>query len=107
MCMHYKTNVLMHTMGDDFTYIFALKEFKQIDKIINYINSNGQSNIKFKYSTPEDYIEELAAASENVEYPLKTDDFFPYADKPNAYWSGYFTSRPALKGYIRELGRYI
>jgi len=23
--------------------------------------------------------------------------FFPYANDPNSFWTGYFTSRPALK----------
>lgn len=32
---------------------------------------------------------------------LKTDDFFPYADDAHDYWTGYFTSRPALKRYER------
>lgn len=32
---------------------------------------------------------------------LKTDDFFPYADDPHDFWTGYFTSRPALKRYER------
>lgn len=27
---------------------------------------------------------------------------FPYADQPNDYWTGYFTSRPAAKGQVRE-----
>lgn len=31
---------------------------------------------------------------------------FRYADHPNAYWTGYFTSRPALKGYIRAMSAY-
>ena len=29
-----------------------------------------------------------------------------YADRINAYWTGYFTSRPALKGYVRLLSGY-
>lgn len=29
-----------------------------------------------------------------------------YADRANAYWTGYFTSRPTLKGYIRMLSGY-
>lgn len=29
-----------------------------------------------------------------------------YADGENAYWTGFFTSRPALKGYIRMLSGY-
>ncbi|XP_016422265.1 lysosomal alpha-mannosidase-like [Sinocyclocheilus rhinocerous] len=34
-------------------------------------------------------------------WPLKTDDFFPYADDAHDFWTGYFTSRPALKLYER------
>lgn len=29
-----------------------------------------------------------------------------YADRINAYWTGYFTSRPAIKGYVRVLSGY-
>ena len=29
-----------------------------------------------------------------------------YADGGDSYWTGYFTSRPALKGYIRSLSGY-
>lgn len=32
---------------------------------------------------------------------LKTDDFFPYADNEHDFWTGYYTSRPALKHYER------
>lgn len=33
--------------------------------------------------------------------PLKTDDFFPYSDGPHQFWTGFFSSRPAFKGYER------
>lgn len=29
----------------------------------------------------------------------------PYADKPNAYWTGYFTSRVGFKLLIKQYGR--
>jgi hypothetical protein len=29
-----------------------------------------------------------------------------YADNQNAYWTGYFTSRPALKQYVRMMSGY-
>ncbi|XLS96186.1 hypothetical protein HN51_038921, partial [Arachis hypogaea] len=31
---------------------------------------------------------------------------FRYTDKSNAYWTAYFTSRIALKGYVRVMSGY-
>ncbi|XP_058107978.1 alpha-mannosidase-like isoform X3 [Magnolia sinica] len=56
------------------------------------------------YSTPSIYTNAKNAANES--WPLKTDDYFPYADSANAYWTGFFTSRPALKRYTRMLSGY-
>ena len=57
------------------------------------------------YSTPTRYLDALHSAG--LTWELKTDDFFPYADCPWCYWTGYFTSRVALKGYIRSLNGYL
>lgn len=38
------------------------------------------------YSTPSRYLDALHKA--NKTWPLKTDDFFPYADHPYSYWTG-------------------
>ena len=74
---------------------------------MNYINKHRD---KYKaqvfYSTPSLYINTINQL-ENVTYPTKYDDFFPYADRNDAYWVGYFTSRVALKNYVKWLGRYI
>jgi lysosomal alpha-mannosidase len=51
------------------------------------------------YSTPACYIYALNKA--NRTWVPKTDDFFPYANDPHSFWTGYFTSRPALKRYER------
>ena len=32
---------------------------------------------------------------------MTTGDFFPYSDGAHQFWTGYFTSRPALKSMIR------
>ncbi|KAG5523153.1 hypothetical protein RHGRI_035091 [Rhododendron griersonianum] len=56
------------------------------------------------YSTPTIYTD--AKYAEHQSWPLKTDDYFPYADRKNAYWTGYFTSRPGLKGYVRVMSGY-
>lgn len=38
---------------------------------------------------------------------VKRDDFFPYADGAHKFWTGYFTSRPALKGYERLSYKFL
>ncbi|KAM1788524.1 hypothetical protein ACFX11_038807 [Malus domestica] len=97
-----RTNHIMWTMGTDFKYQYANTWFRQMDKFIHYVNQDGRVNAL--YSTPSIYTDAKYAANES--WPIKTDDFFPYADVVNAYWTGYFTSRPALKGYVRTLGGY-
>ncbi|CAI9276447.1 unnamed protein product [Lactuca saligna] len=97
-----RTNHIMWTMGDDFQYQYAESWFKQMDKLIHYVNKDGRVNAL--YSTPSIYTD--AKLASNVSWPIKTHDYFPYADGGDSYWTGYFTSRPALKGYIRSLSGY-
>ncbi|KAG5526950.1 hypothetical protein RHGRI_028029 [Rhododendron griersonianum] len=97
-----RTNHIMWLMGTDFRYQYANSWFRQIDKFIHYVNLDGRVNAL--YSTPSIYTDSKHAAKEL--WPLKTGDFFPYADRENAYWTGYFTSRPAFKGYVRMMSGY-
>ncbi|KAK7309369.1 hypothetical protein RJT34_06033 [Clitoria ternatea] len=97
-----RTNHIMWTMGDDFQYQYAESWFKQMDKLIHHVNKDGRVNAL--YSTPSIYTDAKNAA--NQTWPLKIDDYFPYADEANAYWTGYFTSRPAFKRYVRILSGY-
>ncbi|GMQ09535.1 hypothetical protein CsSME_00052871 [Camellia sinensis var. sinensis] len=89
-------------MGTDFKYQYAQTWFRNLDKLIHYVNQDGRVNAL--YSTPSIYTD--AKYRENESWPLKTDDFFPYADRVNAYWTGYFTSRPSLKRYVRVMSGY-
>ncbi|XP_075403812.1 lysosomal alpha-mannosidase [Tenrec ecaudatus] len=98
---HYRTNHTIMTMGSDFQYENANTWFKNLDKLIQMVNSqqaNG-SRVNVLYSTPACYLQELNKA--NLNWSVKQDDFFPYADGPHKFWTGYFTSRPALKRYER------
>ncbi|XP_078151980.1 alpha-mannosidase-like isoform X2 [Carex rostrata] len=97
-----RTNHIMWTMGQDFKYKYAESWFKNMDKLIHYVNKDGRVNAF--YSTPSIYIDLLNSLEDS--WPLKYDDYFPYADKPNTYWTGYFTSRPAFKRYVRDLSGY-
>ena len=99
---------VMFTMGCDFNYLNAEPVFANMDKIIAAVNADGR--VRARYSTPAEYVAEKRAetASGAVEWPLTNGtDLFPYRDVPNAVWSGYFTSRPALKGYMRSLSSYL
>ena len=97
----YATSNLIMTMGEDFNYGNANMWFKNMDKLRNYFNENvDKFGIHIHYSTPSCYLKSIHET--NRTWSLKTDDFMPYASDPHAYWSGYFTSRPALKGMIRS-----
>lgn len=54
-------------------------------RLIHYVNLDGRVNVL--YSTPAQYVEAKASYG-NVSLPVKTDDFFPYADCPHCYWTG-------------------
>ena len=98
----HKTNNLIMTMGGDFAYSNALMQFKNIDKLIKYVNqrqSNG-SNINVFYSTTACYLYSLNQVK--TSWSVKTDDFFPYSTRGHTFWTGYFSSRPALKFQVKQ-----
>lgn len=92
-------NDVLVSWGCDFMYQNAHLMFKNIEKLMTYINSNSTYNVTLFYSTPSIYAEAIFA--EHTVLPMKYGDFMPYADGPHSYWSGYFTSRATLKGFVR------
>ena len=94
---------LMWTMGSDFQYSAAHTYFTNLDKLIKAVNADGR--VKAQYSTPSIYVE--AKHAEGLTFTQKTDDIFPYSDGPDAYWTGYFTSRAALKRYVRVQSAFL
>lgn len=71
----------------------------------NYSQAYQNGSVNVFYSTPSRYLDAVHQA--NLTWSVKTDDFFPYADCPWCYWTGYFTSRAALKGYVRYLNTHL
>jgi alpha-mannosidase len=67
------------------------------------VNADGRVNVF--YSTPVEYT--AAKFKENITWPVKTDDFMPLANDEHSYWTGFYTSRPALKRYERQLAGYL
>uniref|UniRef100_A0A1W7RA88 Alpha-mannosidase n=1 Tax=Hadrurus spadix TaxID=141984 RepID=A0A1W7RA88_9SCOR len=103
----YRTNNIIMTMGNDFNYQNADTWFKNLDKLMTYINKQlkNESKINVIYSTPSCYLKSVNAL--NYTWGSKSDDFFPYASDPHAYWTGYFTSRPSVKGYFRQANNVL
>lgn len=97
----FQTNHIMLTMGSDFQYENANAWYKNLDKLMKYVNAKESStNIYTLYSTPSCYTYNLNKA--NKTWTTKEQDFFPYADSPHSDWTGYFVSRVAFKGNERR-----
>ena len=64
-----------------------------------------KQKIRLFYSTPSCYGK--AVKESLVNFPEKSDDFFPYSSDPHSYWTGYFTSRPAFKGLVRQTSNLL
>ncbi|XP_053661562.1 lysosomal alpha-mannosidase-like [Anopheles marshallii] len=107
MAESYRTNNLILTMGDDFNYMNAVMNFKNMDKLIKYTNERQAEGSKINafYSTPSCYVKAVHGA--NVELPTKSDDFFPYESDYHSFWTGYYTSRPTQKRYEREGNHFL
>lgn len=96
---HYRSKHILVPMGGDFSYANAHMNFKSMDRLISYFNAKVE-NVKLRYSTPSEYVKALADS--NIEWPTKYDDMFPYSDRTDDYWTGYFTSRPNQKIFVRD-----
>ena len=92
--------------GTDFNYAAAEMWYSQIDALISAVNEAG-TRVHLLYSTPRDYMD--AKLAQDTAWPIKaattasglSTDQFPYATNPHWVWSGYFSSRPALKHLVR------
>ena len=111
--IHHKN--LIFLFGDDFEFKND-NLFRNLDYLVDMFQNPNEKDIQkqaqqifgvnervnFIYSTPERYFkaakEELK--SKNIELLKYHLDFYPL--KTNCFWTGYFSSRPFLKGYIRK-----
>ncbi|EJD75738.1 hypothetical protein, variant [Loa loa] len=100
--LHQRTNHLMLLMGGDFQYTAANQWYTNLDKLISVVRKNKTLSAKINifYSTPSCYL--MALKETHPRLPRKLDDFFPYASGDHSYWTGFFTSRPSFKGFIRQ-----
>jgi hypothetical protein len=57
-------------------------------------------DLTLQYSTPSMYVDKIKEL--DIEWPTKYDDMFPYADNEFSYWTGFYSSRPNDKEYVRR-----
>lgn len=101
----FKTNQIFIPFGGDFNYQNAHTIFMNLDRLVKYANERF-SDLNVFYSTPGEYSEKVMK-TRGVKWDVNTDDFFPYADDQESYWTGFFTSRANQKGYIRQASRQL
>ena len=134
-----KGNHIMLTMGSDFQYEIARRNFASLDVLIGSVMDFQLfekvdipsifgprfDRVQIFYSSPEYYTEckfnEMKSASPeirvegnresishtDVRSSVKQDDFFPYSDCPDCFWTGYFTSRTGLKRQERVASSFL
>ena len=121
----YKTNQLLVPFGNDFAFVNASHDFQKMEEIVRHVNSNSDIyGLSMKFSTLDEYFSSVL--SSGADFPEKIGgDFFTYIacypclsehcdgiegtlDTPcsflldDAYWSGFYTSKPAQKILTRK-----
>ena len=94
-----KTDNLFVPIGGDFQFNDGPWRYRSIDNLMKVFNAM-YSNMTMMYSTPSKYLDAIIAANET--WPTKYDDMLPYAQYKDDYWTGFYTSRPNFKSYIRR-----
>ena len=94
-------NNLLITWGCDFTFLSAPVSYDNMDKLIKYVNDNeDRFGVHVQYAVFSDYIK--AVHKHKKQWDVYEGDFMPYASDPDAYWTGYYTSRGRTKGLNRR-----
>lgn len=88
----YQEENILYPMGADLAYQNAGQTFKNIEKLIDWINKNQcDPLVTYKMSTPSEYINAINA--EKKKYTVFKDDLLPFVDGKSQVFSGYYTSR--------------
>ncbi|XP_045199529.2 alpha-mannosidase 2-like [Mercenaria mercenaria] len=114
----YKHNTLYIGLGEDFSYPKPHQwdnMYTNYEKLINFINSQTNWNMTIKFGTLTEYFtqvrkeERKMAETSNknrnnaLTFPTISGDFFPYTERNQEFWTGYFTTRPLNKRFSREI----
>jgi len=101
-------NTVLVPLGDDFRYSSTTEfdqQYSNYRQLMDYINSRPELHASVTFGTLTDYFDTVRARMS--QFNTLTGDFHVYSDifsegRP-AYWSGYYSTRPALKLLSRRL----
>ena len=109
----FKYNTILVPIGDDFRYDKASEwdlHYSNYKKLMKYINSRKNWNMKIKFGTLADYFDKIRTEENRISkrtseysFPVLSGDFFPYSDMDSEYWTGYYSTRPFGKQLSRDL----
>ena len=112
MSKMYRRNVILHPVGGDFRYVNKLEIHAMLDSythLMRYINAHPEFHTTVRFGTLSDYFERLDARGEaatgdagDAFAPL-SGDFFPYSDRKDHHWSGFYSTRSSFKRLARQL----
>ncbi|XP_064486675.1 lysosomal alpha-mannosidase-like isoform X2 [Ornithodoros turicata] len=92
--------------GGDLAFRSASEVFDHLDAAIDAANGKGRPRLlQHHYSTPACYVKALYGL--NRTWTVFGGDFFPYTDHPARTWTGFYTSRPALKYMTRYANGFL
>ncbi|XP_035828078.1 alpha-mannosidase 2 [Aplysia californica] len=110
---YFQHNTILVPIGDDFRYDREKEwdqQYENYERLTQYINAQKEWNIRVQWGTLKDYFQlvrqdqaALKMEDKDADFPVVSGDFFPYSDKDNAYWTGYYTTRPFDKRFSRDL----
>lgn len=105
----YQTGKLLVPFGDDFKFHNAKVQFENMDRVIDFINDHSDlyPGLKIRYATVGEYFDAINPPQSKVLFPVFRGDFFPYADNGDSYWTGYYSTRPALKRHSRQTNALV
>jgi hypothetical protein len=99
----YKTPNVLAEWGCDFAFQNAAPPFHSMDQVVTWLQQNSQSlRMNVSYSVLSEYYDSVwaYAKANNVQWPNKDQgDYLPY--QGGLWWTGYYTSRVELKGWVR------
>lgn len=102
----FRVNTVAILNGDDFRYntrAEVVNQYENFRALMEYINSHAELRATVKFGTLADFLHSMNRTEPAVDFPMLSGDFFPYSDKGEAYWTGYFSSRPHHKRIARRL----